>query len=381
MAFQDTLQQAAWAFMQDWMNRRANEYSAKNQQSWLEGQRGFQTLSHEQNMELQKNMMQQAAMNKFLESSLGLSEMDPAKALNAIGIISALSQAYGKQGIAKGLTSLVPQLQGLLGAAANAYPSFAAGTPQPTPEAIRGMGGVDPMNRIVVPGLEMEKQRRDYPLSLGRLYVSAVEALTPKGVGGAGPNQIPKEFFSLVQETENEMGAYMKKFDPANKNSSESVAIMMEVMKGMNPNWAASTGQGKDQENWIMKTGPEFFSTVHGMIKTLRTMMTSPTRGYQPTVMDEELINAAGDPVNFAREFMAMVPAVAEFEARKRVGDPATIQDPVRRMEVEKKVQEAVSLIMKRYSDEPTFRSEMIKKIVHMLIYSKLNAGQGGAVQ
>jgi hypothetical protein len=321
----DSLNQVAWAFMQDWMNKKNQAYSLENmkaqQQGWMDYQKEGSNLEL-QRMADQLQAQKEAAVFMKL---LGLDQMDDPSAIRAMEIINAAAQGNNMgYAVPDTMKSLVPGMREGSDILSSIMPKLLTGDVEGVDwsSAMRSGGGIQNILRAA----EMGTGRRNLDVQIPGQRANALANLfSSQGKGGPTAAKIDSNMFTIITKTKDDLDRIYSKFLPSGSRGAtadEVLGFVMELMpKDMNKK---PEQQQADASKWILGVGLEFFDDLENMVQNI---WIRAGQG-EITVPELRIIADAASPYRMATKYKRtkeqLVSAFAEKYAKTPIIDPTT---------------------------------------------------------
>jgi len=301
MALSDSLNQAAWAFIQDWMNKRQQQYQLENMKAQMEGWSKYQEEGSVLEMQRMLDALQAQKEGSFNERLLALPEKDDPSFIRALEMLAAMAPAKGL--IPQGLLDLIPKSRERSDVlAAGIGPLLEGETQIPGVDItslIQSMGGFDRFLRAADIGKGRLSLTEQLPGQRANAAANLLGSGTSRKTGTiAGEGQVTPQLFTVIGQTKADIDTIHRKWLPAVSSGSQDQ--ILAILQGILPEEMRGTATAKeDARDWINKVGFEFFDDLSGLVNEIYI------RAAQGQITEQELriIVDAASPYKLGLEF------------------------------------------------------------------------------
>jgi len=323
-AFQDTLSQATWAMMQEWMNKKSRE-AAREQM--LEQARLTSEQQREGGVLDTKRIRDQLLATKegaAFAKLLGISDQADPQATRTIDIIRSLMPGA----VPDATTALQPGMKAGGQAMDTGMKDILAGNFKnlDMDQLTGSMGGMENLLRMLGMGTTMQMSREELPFRAANARSNMLRAQGSGQGGSIFDRQQASRLDNVIRTTRADVQRVAAKFTTAGTGSS--FEAMLAAVQQIMP----ETNMPPDQkrayaEQWVKEVGPEFFGKLSGQISTVWTRFNTNGPG---TLTDNEyqLVADAGDIYGVAEKFRLAKDVVMQDEQKRAENEWVALGQP-----------------------------------------------------
>jgi hypothetical protein len=302
-AFQDTMSQATWAMMQEWMNKKSRAFT--RQQMEEAAKIASAQLQEGGALDSKKTLEQLAANMKgnAFAKLLGITDQDDPSAIRAMEIIKAMMPSV----VPDALTALVPGMRESSDIAASGLKGILTSNDVQGADIstmARSMGGMDKLQRLLELGASQQANRDELPIR--RIAAMAGLQRAAGGSGGGGMSiderQERARFAGVITKTKAEIQKIAAKF--TGTGSGSNFEAMVQAVIGMMPESELRGMPAADQKTyatqWVKDVGPEFFGRLNKQVQEIDVRFNS---GQQLSENEIQLLIDSADIYGTAEKF------------------------------------------------------------------------------
>lgn len=295
MALSDSLNQAAWAFISDWMNKRNAQYSMENMLKQQEGWSKYQEEGADLETRRQVDQLQAQKEAAAFAKMLGMGDQDDPSALRVLELVKSLIP----EAVPKGVEGLVPGMQSGSALLNEVIPKLLTGETEGVDYsgASRAGGGIQNVIRMIETGMGRKSLQEQLP---GQRLNAIANYFGSQNKGQVSESQSAGRVFTVIGQTKADLDTIMRKFLPqgaANSTYDQLLGFAMSLMPMSESKEPAA--KQEDARQWINKVGVEFFDDLSGLVNSIYM------RAAKGEVSDAELmiINDAASPYAMAEKY------------------------------------------------------------------------------
>lgn len=300
-AFQDTLSQATWAMMQEWMNKKSRE--AARQQMLEQAKLASAHQAEGGALDTQRILdeLQATKEGAAFAKLLGISDQADPQASRTIDIIRSLMPGA----VPEATTALQPGMveggRKMSAGMGDIIKGNFEGLDMD--QLTRSMGGMENLLRMLGMGTNMQMAREELPYKQAMAEANTLRA-EKYGTGGLdiAERQQLARMDNVIRTTRADVQRIAAKFTSTGAGSSfeAMLAAVMEIM----PQTNMPEGEKKKYaEQWVTDVGPEFFGHLNGRINSIWTRFNKPGGPQGITDNEAQLIADAGNIYGVAEKF------------------------------------------------------------------------------
>jgi hypothetical protein len=265
----DALNQMAWAFISDWMNKRNAQYSLENQLKSQEGWSKYQQEGAGLETRRQLDQLQAQKEAAAFMRLLGMGDQDDPTSLRVMEIVKSM----GPEFLPKGTEALRPGMEAGSTLLNQVIPQLLAGDTAGVDYAgaSKAGGGIQNIIRMIETGMGRKSLQEQLPSQRANAAANLLNQL------GAGPNspaaknqiKVDDRVFSVINKTKDDVDRLTAKFLPSGGQNATYEMVLSAVQSIMPAGSAQPAKAQDDAKKWIEKVGMEFFDELSGMVQEI----------------------------------------------------------------------------------------------------------------